>query len=667
MKGFKLKFIFIMSMISILILSACSGESSIDRFKLYQESWENKDYEEMYSLLSQESKDYITKDDFISRYENIYNGIGTEEIDINIEEDKNNEDIIFSLTMNTLAGEISESNYKATMVKEKQNGKEKWFLEWNESLIFPQMEKDDEVRISISKAKRGEIYDRAGNGLAINGSRYNIGIHPSKYDESDNSTVAKLLDIDEEIINEKLKDSVNPEYFVSIVKLPTDEDELLIKLTNIDGIIYQEVNERVYPGGEATGSLIGYTTSITAEQLEEDKDGIYTNTSLIGKFGLEEVYEKTLRAIDGKEIYISKIEDGQEIEQITLAKTDPQDGTDLNTTIDIELQKEIYDKIDGDIGASTGIDPKTGEVLALVSSPTFDPNLYTTYIPNSQREKWDDMDVNVFENKFNKAYSPGSTFKILTAAIGLETDIIDPSQKVNIQGKEWQKDKSWGNYKINRVNTDNSNIDLNDALIYSDNIYFAMKALEIGEDNFLKGAKKFGFDEDLPIDYPMANSQIISNDKFENEILLADTGYGQGQVLMSPLHISLVYSSIVNNGDIMKPLLNKDKEIEIWKENVISDNTRNLLLDSFINVIEDKNGTANEAKIENIKLAGKTGTAELKLTQEDKDQENGWFVATNVDEPEIIISMFIESVEDKGGSKYVLPKVRDILKYYLNG
>src|SRR5699024_634890 len=165
----------------------------------------------------------------------------------------------------------------------------------------------------------------------------------------------------------------------------------------------------------------------------------------------------------GKEIYISKIEDGQEIEQITLAKTDPQDGTDLNTTIDIELQKEIYDKIDGDIGASTGIDPKTGEVLALVSSPTFDPNLYTTYIPNSQREKWDNMDVNVFENKFNKAYSPGSTFKILTAAIGLETDIIDPSQKVNIQGKEWQKDKSWGNYKINRVNTDNSNIDLNDA------------------------------------------------------------------------------------------------------------------------------------------------------------------------------------------------------------
>lgn len=663
----KSKLVFFISIMSILILSACSGESQKDRFELYKTSWEEKDYEAMYDLLSQESKDYIGKDEFIDRYETIYKGIGAKDITISIEDTKKDH-IIFNLRMESLAGEILEDNYQAKMVKEKQNSKESWFIDWDESLIFPQMEKDDEVRVSISKARRGEIYDKSGNGLAINGSRYEIGIHPAKYDQSNNPTLAELLDIDEEVIKDKLEDNLNPEHFVPIAKLATDEDSLLLKLTSIDGVIYQEVEDRIYPGGEATGSLIGYITPITAERLEEDEDNVYTSTSLVGRFGLEEVFEESLRAIDGKEIYISKIEDGKEVEQISLAKIEPQDGKDLNTTIDIDLQKDIYKNLDGDLGASTAIDPKTGEVLALVSSPSFDPNLYTSYIPNSQREEWqelEDMDINVFENKFNKAYSPGSTFKLLTAAIGLETDTIDPNEKINIQGKGWQKDRSWGSYEVNRVNPDISNVDLNDALVYSDNIYFARQALEIGEDRFLSEAEKFGFNEDLPIDFPMASSQILANDRFENEILLADTGYGQGQVLMTPLHTSLVYSSLVNNGDIMKPSLNKDKEPEVWKEKVISDTSRSLLLDSFIRVIEDKNGTGHDARINNLRLAGKTGTAELKLTKGDTDQENGWFVAMDVDDPEIVISMFIEAVEDKGGSSYVLPKVKKVLENYL--
>src|SRR5699024_9798576 len=186
-----------------------------------------------------------------------------------------------------------------------------------------------------------------------------------------------------------------------------------------------------------------------------------------------------------------------------------------------------------------------------------------------------------------------------------------------------------------------------------------------GEDRFLEELKKFGFNEDLPIDYPMENSQIISEDSFDNEILLADTGYGQGQILMSPLHTSLVYSSIINDSKIMEPFLDKDKESKVWKENVMSDKNRDILLNSFINVIEDENGTGHKANLDNIKLAGKTGTAELKLTQEDTDQENGWFVAMNVDNPKIVISMLIEDVADKGGSQYPLTKVRNVLENYL--
>src|SRR5699024_2091203 len=166
--------------------------------------------------------------------------------------------------------------------------------------------------------------------------------------------------------------------------------------------------------------------------------------------------------------------------------------------------------------------------------------------------------------------------------------------------------------KINRVDTSISSVDLKDAFTYSDNIYFARMALNIGEDNLLEGSKKFGFGEELPIDYPMESSQIVNNDEFESEILVADTGYGQGQVLISPLHLSLIYSSLVNDGNIMKPSLENKEENKVWKENVMSGESKDIILDSLVNVVEDKNGTGNDAKLDNIKLAGKTGTAELK-------------------------------------------------------
>lgn len=651
---------------SMLIFTACSGQRAEDSFNQYKKAWEDQDYQAMYSMISKDSKEYISKEDFVDRYTNIYNGIGVKNIDINIKDDGDDkENIQFTLKMDTLAGQISLDTYQAKMIKEKNGDKKDWFIEWDESLIFPQMEKEDAVRLAIIRAKRGEIYDGSGKGLARNGSRYSIGIHPGQYDESSNKEVANLLDIDEEIISDKLSKNTNPQHLVPLVKISLEDKEILNKLLEIKGIISQEVEGRVYPGGEAFGSLIGYIKPITAEQLEKDQEDIYHNTSLVGNLGLETVYEKELRAQDGKEIYISKIENGQEVEKIVLAKKKPVDGKDINISIDSELQKQVYNEMGGEIGAATAIDPITGQVLAMVSSPSFDSNLYTSYIPNTQREKWEAMDVNVFQNRFNKAYSPGSTFKIVTSAIGLEDGHINPEAKMSIQGKSWQNDTSWGNYKINRVSQKLSSVDLKDAFIYSDNIYFARTALKIGDKDLLKGAKRFGFSEDIPIKYPFADSQIVNADKeLENEILLADTGYGQGQVLMSPLHLSLVYSMLVNGGDIMEPMLEK-AEPKLWKKDVVSDRNRTILLNSLVHVIEDPNGTGHGAKLNGIKLAGKTGTAELKLTQEGRGKENGWFVAMDVDNPKIVISMMVENVEDRGGSHYIVPRVKNIMEYYL--
>ncbi len=668
MKKIKMLKLIIISMIVLLSLTACSGQTAEDGFNLYKKALEEKDYESMYGMLSKESKEYIEKEEFIERYKNIYGGIKAENIKIDIKKTGANEkDIEFTLNMDTIVGPLSIGDYKVKMVKEEGEDKKSWFIDWNESLIFPGMEKEDKVGIKILPAKRGAIYDKDGEALAINGKRYSLGIYPAVYKEASNKHLANLLDIDEKIIKDNLEENTDPEQFVPIVKLALEDREKLNRALDIEGIQYYEVEERVYPGGEALGSLVGYIKPITAEELQEDKEGVYQTTSLVGKAGLEIVYEKTLRAQDGREIYISKIEDGEEVERLVVAMTEAKDGEDLKTTIDSKLQKKIYEEMDGDVGASNAIDPKTGKVLAMVSSPSFDSNIYTTYISNTQKKQWEDMDVSVLENRFNKVYSPGSTFKIITAAIGLDGGTIDHLEKLNIEGKSWQKDKSWGNYKINRVSDKLSKVDFNDAFVYSDNIYFARIALKIGEKDFLEKSKKFGFGEDIPIEYPFANSQIISGEKMANEILLADTGYGQGEVLMSPLHLSLVYSMLVNNGNIMEPVLEKDESEspKIWKKNLIEDKNREILLKSLINVIEDKNGTGHEARLQDIKLAGKTGTAELKSSQSESGKENGWFVAMDIDDPEIVISMMIEGVEDRGGSHHLVPKVKNIIEDYL--
>lgn len=658
----------ILSLLLIVLLTACGGDEKEARFSQYLEYWQAQDYEEMYSMLSQSSKDQISKDDFVGRYTTIYEAIDAQDIEIEqseIEEDADEEQFTFSLKMNTFLGELAFDNYSTQIVEEEQADEKDWFIEWNESLIFPEMEKNDEVRIETTGAERGEIYDKDGNPLAINGVRYNVGIHPARFDESNVLKVAEILDIDESIIEEKLDQNTNPEHFVPIVKVATDKEELITNLIAIEGVLTQEVNSRVYPGGEAFGALIGYINPITKEELDASEAGIYSSISLIGKAGLETVYEESLRASEGKEIYISKIEADEEVARISLIKSEAKNGMDLQLSIDSNLQNKIYTEVSGDVGTASAIHPKTGEVLALVSYPSFDSNFYTTYTPNAQREIWENMEANAFENRFNKAYSPGSAFKLITAAIGLEEGMIEPGKKMRIEDKGWQKDSSWGNYKVNRVSQKLSQVNLRDAFIYSDNIYFAQTALKIGGKAFVEQAKDFGIGEEFPLNYPFVKSQVANNDTIGDEILLADTGYGQGEVLMSSLHLSLIYSALVNDGQMMTPSLEKTNEnLEVWKEEVFTEENREILLDDLIATIEHPDGTGRLAKIEGLRLAGKTSTVEFKDSQEARGQENGWFVGLNVDEPEIVLSMMIEDIGGRGGSAYTVQKVRNILADY---
>lgn len=418
----------------------------------------------------------------------------------------------------------------------------------------------------------------------------------------------------------------------------------------------------MYAKGEAFGSLLGYIGDITAEELEKNAGKGYTTSSQVGKNGLEQVYEDTLRATDGVHIYIER---GGE--DITLAKIKSSDGKDIKLAIDSDLQKSVYDQMDNEKGASIAMNSATGEVLAMVSSPSYDSNTMVTYKTKTIAKEWEENKNASFDNRANNLYSPGSTMKLITASIGMENKAIDPNEKMKIEGVNWQKSSSWGNYKVTRVKNVSS-VNLYDAVVNSDNIYFADKAIKIGSENLIEGAKKFGLGADIKFEYPMSNSQISNSGAIDSEILLGDTGYGQGEVLTTPLQITMAYSALGNEGKIMTPrlVISENKEEKVYSEAIQKKYLKELQKD-FAGVINDSNGSGYLCKIEGVNLAGKTGTAEIKSTKEDETgNENSWFVAVDMDNSKLAISMVMENMKDKSTSKYLVPKVKNIMKSYIS-
>src|SRR5690606_9821458 len=158
---------------------------------------------------------------------------------------------------------------------------------------------------------------------------------------------------------------------------------------------------------------------------------------------------------------------------------------------------------------SAAVNPETGETLVLVSSPAYDPNEYMLGISESRFKELSEDPLNPLFNRFGAAYAPGSTIKPVTAAIGMEAGALDPAQGLQIDGATWQKDGSWGDYRVSRLHPEAPNpIDLNKALVYSDNIYFARQALEMGNETFVAGLKNFGFGEEIPFALELQPSQI---------------------------------------------------------------------------------------------------------------------------------------------------------------
>ena len=653
---------------SVIIMGNKEQEEAKGLINDYFSFINNKNYEGLYSKVANMN---MSKEDFVTRNQNIYEGIDASNIQVeinNIEKVDNGYDISYHEKMYTSAGEVEFDN-TANVVKE--DGELR--LKWSSSMIFPQLGDTDKVRVSTIKARRGSILDRNDVPLAEDGDIASVGIVPGKLGSNRDENIqriSELTGVSVDYINESLNASyVQDDTFVPVKKIVNSNTELKEQLLQIPGVMINKEDGRVYSLGEEAAHLIGYVQSINAEELEEHEGEGYTSTSLIGKAGLELAYEDTLRGIDGTDIYIV---DENENRIASLAKQEQKDGQDVKLTIDSNLQKQVYEQMKDDKGFFVIMEPKTGELLALVSTPTYDSN---DFVVGLTIDKWNSLnndEARPLFNRFTQKYCPGSTFKPITGAIGLTTGTIDPNEDLGYTGTSWQKDSSWGNYNVTTLTGYSGPKNLLNGILHSDNIYFAQSALKMGSDTFTSSLDKIGFNQSLDFPLTLAKSQYASNNgsTIEGETKLADSGYGQGDILVNPIHMAAIYSAFANDGNMIKPRIEYDEEKngEILIENAFTKEAADTIENDLIQVVESPEGTANDMKISGTTIAGKTGTAELKTSSEDTESGTlGWFDCYTIDRPNgtdmLIISM-LENVQDNsdGGSHYLIRKIRTLFE-----
>lgn len=629
----------------------------------------DKKYEDMYSLLSSKSKANISEEDFIKRNKNIYEGIEAKNFSVDIQSIENENKlakVTYKNSMDTMSGHVDFTNTVTLELNEEKEYK----IDWTSNLIFLELNTEDKVRVKTIEAKRGNILDRNGEYLATNGVASQIGLVPGKMSDNKEENIekiAELLNMTSAGINSELSASyVKADTFVPLKTVGKNEMELKNKLLEIKGIKIIDTDERIYPQGVSTSQLVGYIQPINSEELKEKAKEGYTSSSKIGKYGLERAYESTLRAVNGSEIYI---EDANGNKKTSIAKQEQKDGQDVKLTIDSKLQQTVYEQFKDDKSAVVVMNPKTGEVLALASCPSFDSNDFSLGMTTADYKNLTENPDNLLYNRYLATYAPGSSFKPIIGAIGLTTGAFSADDDFGRSGTKWQNDSSWGDFYITTLSTYSGPANLRNALIHSDNIYFAKAALKIGGKNLINSLKNIGFGQQIEFPQTISNSSYSNSESFTNETQLANSGYGQGEVLVNPIHMAMMYSAFVNEGNMIMPYLEykenaSSQTAKYYKENAFSKEAANEVRDDLIQVVENPSGTAHSAKIEGKTIAGKTGTAEIKQSKDDTEgTEIGWFNAFNVgesDENSLLVVSMVENVKGKGGSHYLLPKVRAI-------
>ncbi len=459
---------------------------------------------------------------------------------------------------------------------------------------------------------------------------------------------------------------------------------------------------RLYPLKEVTAHVLGYTGNISAEELSVSQYGDYALSETIGKSGIEKQYDKLLRGVSGKEL-VEVDALGNKIR--VLGTSDPLPGTDIKLTIDSRLQKVAFDALPSDKKGAVIVSSPNGEILVLVSKPSYDPNLFTidNYISSESAYRNVTEILNDSENQplmdraVSGQYPPGSTFKLITAASGLDNKIIDSRYQVEDTGIIKIGEFSFGNWYFLEKGGKDGKVDVVKGIARSNDIFFYKLAEKITVDKLSKTASEFGVGRKLGVDLPGEREGILPTKKWKSDVIkepwyLGDTyhyGIGQGYLLTTPLQVNMWTAAIANDGVLPKPHLLKNTSDKVQGASLISKNNIDLIRRGMIesckpggvawplfqfkvqnsklkidnkNFFEVKAGTesASLKDYREVSIACKTGTAQH---GGEETLSHAWITLfAPAYDPEIVVTVLVESAGQ--GSDIAAPVAKKVLEEY---
>lgn len=542
--------------------------------------------------------------------------------------------------------------------------------------------RQDSERNSVRKvtleAPRGLLFDRHGALLVENRASYTISAIPFEIADSTISRLGDILHLDSRGLRTRIrKQTPNPFEPITLQRDASFETVSIIVEHQLDlpGVTVQIEPTRHYPLGSVASHLLGYVAELSEKDLARLRDQGYQSKDVVGKTGVEKTYEQYLRGKNGI-TYVEVNAHGQEIGLLRgVSATPPVPGQNVYLTIDVRVQLAAEAAMGDSIsGALVALDPRNGEILALVSKPNFDPNLFPTGIP---RAAWHQINTDPRTPLLNRAidgvYPPASTFKIVSATAALEEHLVsNASRFVPCEG-------GWlfgGRYFKCWTPEGHGALSLSSALTHSCDVYFYQLGSRLGLERWGDYARAYGMGVPTGIDLAGERSGLIPDLQYYRKDgkngwsrgKMLNLAIGQGETLVTPIQMAVMIATVANRGTVYVPHVMRSVETPQRQPVVqmeprvkaalhFEEGTLATLQEALINVVNG--GTAGRARITGIQVAGKTGTAE-----NPHGDDHSWFIGyAPADHPAIAVALVVENAPHGAA----VPIVRRVIEEYLLG
>jgi penicillin-binding protein 2 len=528
-----------------------------------------------------------------------------------------------------------------------------WQLQILQGDEYRKLSEANRLRIVNIPAPRGIIFDRNGIPLVKNSPYCYASVIPDEFDKTRSGALAKVLGVPVEEILDKLDSSdLSPFVPVRLKQGLSLRDIAYIEARRSDfpGLIVEAEVNREYPLGDVGAHLLGYLGKPSPSQLKQAAFRDISPDTFIGQWGVEKLFDNTLRGVPGKRI-IEVNALGREIR--LLRETPPVKGKDITLSIDIDLQEKAEAAFGERAGALVAVEPETGEILGLISKPSFDPNMFTKGIdPDAWATITEDKRNPMLDRALQSQYPPGSTFKIVTAIAGLEEGVVKPDTKFDCKGGLRYGRWYFGCWRKHGHGI----ISLHRAIVESCDVYFYQVGRLLGIDKIYAYATALGLGRKTEIKLGHERQGLIPNTqwKLEKKKLpwypgeTFNAAIGQGYVSVTPIQQAEMISTVANGGTLYRPSLIKGAEPVVLGKLKTDPENLELVKKGLFGVVNEPSGTALVAKSDITTIAGKTGTAQVVTAgrgrgSAEKFRDHAWFVAfAPFEKPEIALSVLVE-------------------------